>query len=114
MRAALAVCLIAVSAAAGCASVDPTDPSHYTNVLVVNDTSSAVVLVQCDVSCATLHERTALPAGASTVVNVSNQGIKAGYVVESSSGSTLGCLYMRFTHAQTEPAVAISSLRTCA
>ena len=113
MKAGLAVCLAIAFAIAGCAGVDPTDPRHFTNVVVRNDTASAVSLVQCDVSCDTLHERRQIASGASTVINVSNEGINVGYVVERPSRSKLGCLYMRFNHVREEPRVAISSLRNC-
>jgi hypothetical protein len=114
MKAGLVAGLAIAVGAAGCASVDPTDPSHFTNVVVQNDTASSVWLVQCDVSCGTLHDRTRIRAGASTSVGVSNEGIQAGYVVERPSGSKLGCLYMRFNHVRGEHRVAISSLRACA
>lgn len=97
----------------GCASVDPTDPSHFTNVLVRNDTTSAVQFIQCDTSCGTLHERRTIPAGGSTVVNVSNEGIKVGYVVARPERRKLGCVYMKYEHVKYEPTVLVSSMTRC-
>jgi hypothetical protein len=37
----------ATDSAAGCGSVDPTDPANYSTVTIVNDTSSPVVLSDC-------------------------------------------------------------------
>jgi hypothetical protein len=95
------------------ASVDPTDPSHFTNVLVRNDTTSDVQFIQCDTSCGTLHERRTIPADGSTVVNVSNEGIKVGYVVARSDGRKLGCVYMRYERIKHEPTVLVSSMTRC-
>lgn len=67
----------------GCASIDPTDLSHFVDVQIHNDRPSSVQLIQCDTSCETLHERQTVPAGASTTVDVSNEGIEIGYLVES-------------------------------
>jgi hypothetical protein len=97
----------------GCASVDPTDSSHFTNALVRNDTASAVQFIQCDTSCGTLHERRTIPAGGTTVINVSNEGIKVGYLVARSDGQKLGCVYMRYEHVKHEPTVLVSSLTRC-
>jgi hypothetical protein len=97
----------------GCASVDPTDPSHFTNVLVRNDTASDVEFIQCDTSCGTLHERRTIPASGSTVVNVSNEGIKVGYVVARPDGRRLGCVYMQYEHVKYEPTMLVSSMTSC-
>jgi hypothetical protein len=114
MRAGTAISLLAAAVlAVGCASVDPTDPSHFTNVLVHNNTASAVQFIQCDTSCGTLHDREAIPAGGSTTINISNEGIPIGYLVERPSGLKLGCLYMRFDHVRTTSVVKISSLGRC-
>jgi len=102
-----------VGAVAGCASVDPTDPSHFTNVLVHNDTRSAVQFIQCDTSCGTLHERGTIPAGGSTIINISNEGIKIGYLVERPDGKRLGCVYMKYEHVKHQPTVLISSMTRC-
>jgi hypothetical protein len=107
-------CLIALSVlATGCASVDPTDPSHFTHVLIRNDTQSPVVIVQCDISCRTLHDRTYLAAGQSTIVKASNEGIRDGHVVEQLSGDRLGCLYTRFNGVRRTPVVNVSSAQRC-
>ena len=114
MKVALAVGLAAIVALAlGCSSVDPTDPSHFTDVLIHNDTPSAVQLVQCDNSCAMLHDRQTVPAGASAIVNVSNEDIRVGYVVERASGARLGCLYMHFNGVRTRPTVEVSTFGRC-
>jgi hypothetical protein len=97
----------------GCASVDPTDPSHFTNMLVRNDRASDVQFIQCGASCRTLHERTTIPAGESTVVNVSNEGMRVGYVVARPDGRQLGCVYMRYERVNHEPTVLVSSLTRC-
>jgi hypothetical protein len=97
----------------GCASVDPTDSSHFTNALVRHDTASAVQLIQCGTSCGTLHERRMIPAGGTTVINVSNEGIKVGYLVARPGGRKLGCVYMTYQHVQHEPTVLVSSLKAC-
>jgi hypothetical protein len=97
----------------GCASVDPTDPSHFTDVIVRNDTARAVVIAQCDTSCDVLHDRTAVPAAGTTTANVSNEGITVGYAVEQPTGRRLGCLYMRFSGVRRTPVVKVSSLQRC-
>jgi hypothetical protein len=102
-----------VGAVAGCASVDPTDPSHFTNVLVRNDTPSAVQFIQCDTSCGTLHDRQTIPAGASVVINISNEGIKVGYLVARPDDKKLGCVYMKYEHVKHQPTVLVSSMTRC-
>lgn len=97
----------------GCASIDPTDPSHFVDVQVHNDKSSPVQLIQCDTSCDTLHDRQTIPAGASTTVNVSNEGIEVGYLVENLANKELGCIYMLHEHVQHPPVVAVSSMTQC-
>jgi hypothetical protein len=102
-----------LGAGAGCASVDPTDSSHFTDVLVRNDTPSTVQFIQCDTSCGTLHERRTVPADGSTVINVSNEGIQVGYLVARPDGKRLGCLYMKYEHIKHEPTVLVSSMTRC-
>jgi len=97
----------------GCASIDPTDPSHFTDVFVRNDIGANVVIVQCDTSCDVLHERTAIAGGETSTINVSNEGITVGYAVEQPSGRKLGCLYMRFNNVRTTPTVDVSTLQHC-
>ncbi len=97
----------------GCASVDPTDSSHFTYALVRNDTAAAVQFIQCDTSCGTLHERRTMPAGGTTVIHVSNEGIKVGYLVARPDGRKLGCVYMRYDNVKHEPTVLVSSLTRC-
>jgi hypothetical protein len=82
-------------------------------VLVRNDTASDVQFIQCDTSCGTLHERRTIPAGGDTVVNVSNEGIKVGYVVARPDGRKLGCVYMKYEHVKYEPTVRVSSMTRC-
>jgi hypothetical protein len=116
MRAASASVLAAVAMAggtSGCSSVDPTASSHFTNVRVRNDTPSAVQFVQCDTSCGTLHDRTTVPAGASTVINISNEGIKVGYLVADPGGKKIGCVYMKYEHVKRQPTILISSMTRC-
>jgi hypothetical protein len=103
----VAACLLA-----GCASVDPTDPSHFTEVSVVNDTGSAVEFIQCDTSCGTLHDRQTLSAGARTIITVSNENIRIGYVV-GRSDKRLGCVYMQYDHVDYRPLVLVSSMTRC-
>ncbi len=92
--------------------MDPTDPSHFTDVLIRNDRPSPVVIVRCDTSCDTLHDRTPVAAGHSTIVNVSNEGI-TGYAVEQPLGRRLGCLYMRFDGVRARPTVNVSAMQRC-
>jgi hypothetical protein len=106
--------LVAAAAlASGCGSVDPTDPSHFTDVSVRNDTAARVVIVQCDTTCGTLHDRTTLAPGRAATVSVSNEDIAVEYAVEQPSGRRLGCLHMRFERVRRPPDVAVSSLRRC-
>jgi hypothetical protein len=105
--------LVLVAVATGCASVDPTDPSHFVDVLVRNDSSSAVQLVQCDTSCRTLHDRTTLPALGTTIINISNEGINVGYLVERLDGRKVGCLYMKYEHVKRRPTVPLSAMTRC-
>ena len=109
---ALAAMMLA-GAVAGCASVDPTDPSHFTNIVIRNDTPSAVQFIECDTSCGTLHERRTIPAGGSTIINDSNEGVKIPYLVASPDGKKLGCLYMKFEHVKHPPTVLTSSMTRC-
>jgi hypothetical protein len=109
----LAATVLVSAALSACASVDPTDPSHSTHVLVRNDTASDVQLIQCDTSCGTLHERRTIPAHGSTVVKVSNEGIKVGYVVARLDGRKLGCVYMHYEGVKYEPTVLVSSMTRC-
>jgi hypothetical protein len=108
------VCALCVAVLlAGCTSVDQTDPSHFTNVSIRNDTHQPVAVVQCDTSCQVLHERTTIDSGHEATVNVSNEGITVGYAVERPSGLKLGCLYMRFNGVHETPIVNVTSLRRC-
>lgn len=93
--------------------MDPTDPSHFTNVLVRNDTASAVQFIECDTSCGTLHERSTVPAGATTIINIDNEGANIGYLVERPDGKKLGCVYMKYEHVKHEPTVLVSSTTKC-
>jgi hypothetical protein len=102
-----------IAVLSGCASVDPTDPSHFTNVLVRNDTPSTVQFIQCDTSCGTLHDRETINAGGRTIINISNEGIKVGYLVARPDGEKLGCLYMKYEHVKHPPTVLISSMTRC-
>jgi hypothetical protein len=104
--------VVSVLVVSGC-SVDPTDPSHFTDAVVRNDTPSPVVIVQCDTSCDTLHDRSAVPSHGALTINVSNEAITVGYAVERPSGRRLGCLYMNFDHVQKTPVVEVSSMQRC-
>jgi hypothetical protein len=97
----------------GCTSADPTDSSHFTDVHVRNDTPSAVQLIQCDTTCGTLHDRETLPTGGTTIINVSNEGIKIGYLIERPNGEQLGCIYMEFDGVDRTPVVPVSSMTKC-
>jgi hypothetical protein len=97
----------------GCGSVDPTDPSHFVDVPVHNDLSFPVRLIQCDTSCDTLHDRQTLAASASTTLNISNEGISVGYLVESRTGHRLGCIYLEYEQSEDPAAVPISSMTQC-
>lgn len=74
MKARTVASLLAIVVlATGCTyrSIDPTDPSHFTDVLVLNDTPANVVLVQCEgTSCDTLNDRTDLDSGHAMTLNV--------------------------------------------
>lgn len=105
----LAIGALVCVAVSGCDSVDPTASSHFTNVLVRNNTASAVEFVQCDTTCGTLHDRQTIASGATTIVNVSNEGIKVGYVVARPRGPKLGCVYMKC--GEVKPSRRFSSLR---
>lgn len=96
----LALLLLVVAPIAGCGSVNPTDPSNFHNVTVKNDAREKVILIQCDTTCRTLHERTTLEPGNVTVLSVSDENISVGYVVAKPSGQRLGCLYFRYTKPQ--------------
>jgi hypothetical protein len=114
-RVGLALLLLVVAPVAGCGSLDPTDPSNFNNVTVKNDTGERVILIQCDTTCKTLHDRTTLEPGNVTVISVSNENISVGYVVAKPSGQRLGCLYFRYSkpqknlHAMTSEVVRCST-----
>lgn len=110
---AAGIALFAIMGLSACASVDPTDPSHFVDVQVVNDTASPVELIQCDTSCSTLHDRQRLEAWASTTVNVSNEGIEVGYLIQTLRGKELGCMYMSYDHVKQPAPLAISSMGRC-
>jgi hypothetical protein len=103
----------ALGSVAGCSSVDPTDPSHFTNVLVRNDTASAVQFIQCDTSCGTPNTRETIPARGSTIINISNEGINIGYLVAQPDGKKLGCVYMKYERVKHPPTVLVSSMTKC-
>jgi hypothetical protein len=103
----------ALGSVTGCGSVDPTDPSYFTNVLVRNDTASAVQFIQCDTSCGTLHDRETIPVQGSAIINISNEGINIGYLVEQPDGKKLGCVYMKYEHVKHLPTVLVSSMTKC-
>jgi hypothetical protein len=104
---------MAGSVLGGCASIDPTDPSHFVDVQVHNDRPTAVQLIQCDTSCDTLHDRQTISAGASSTINVSNEGIEIGYLVENPAGRKLGCIYMKYENVKKRPVVSVSSMTQC-
>jgi len=105
--------VISVLFLGGCASIDQTDPSHFVDVQVHNDRPTAVQLIQCDTSCDTLHDRQTMSAGASSTINVSNEGIEIGYLVENPAGRKLGCIYMKYENVKQPPVVPVSSMTQC-
>src|SRR3954464_11747277 len=108
-----AACVTVTQVAASCYTIDPTDPSNYTKVSVVNDLGTTVNLVQCDTSCDTLHEERLLPAAASTQIEILNSGNEFGYVVESAYGRRIGCLYFMYDGITHAPPVKMSSMTRC-
>jgi len=98
---------------AGCSSIDPTDPSHFTDVLIRNDTSNSVEIVQCDVSCAVLHDRATVGPHGGLEVSLSNEGIEVGYLVERPNGERLGCIYMDYDGVEQTPEVFVSHVVKC-
>lgn len=86
----------------------------YVLVPVRNDTAATVDFIQCVASCSgPLHERRTIPAGASTSVLNSNEGIRSGYLIQDASGRRLGCVYLKYAHVTAGPTVLISSMTRC-
>jgi alkyl hydroperoxide reductase subunit AhpF len=69
--------------------------------------------VQCDTSCDVLHDRTSVAAGDSATVNVSNEGIRVGYLVERESGKPIGCIYEKFNGVHSTPTMRVSTAQKC-
>jgi hypothetical protein len=106
----LVAALLLIADAGGPGSVDPTDPSNFSEVTVVNDLTAPVRLMQCDTSCATIHDIYELLPDTSKSLSVA-WGFPVGYYVASEIGQSLGCLRFYFPHRVTSVVVLVSTIR---
>jgi hypothetical protein len=80
----------------GCQSVDPTE--QFFNISLVNDTSQAVVLRQCDdTGCTKLGDAATVQPGSALIRSISDRGYTTRWAVLSVKGRRIGCLPLRFT-----------------
>lgn len=93
------------------ASVDPTEQSF--TVTLHNDTSSTVVVKQCDAKCDSFHEQDRLQPDGSVPVNTSSDGAANWWSVTDASGHTLGCIPLTYHHKVDGLVVDVSSYTTC-
>ena len=107
------VASVTVTIGSGCASVDPTDPSHFNKVTIQNDTQDSVELIQCGSSCSELHDRTTLQSGGGTTVRVSHEGFTVSYLITSPSGKIVGCLYFHYDKPQADLRAFVSEAVRC-
>lgn len=92
-------------------SIDPTET--FFAVTLHNDTTSAVVVKQCDNDCNSFDERDRLEPGANVRVNTSSDNVANWWSVTDTSGATLGCLPLRFGHKVDGLVVNISQRTGC-
>jgi hypothetical protein len=96
--------------AVGPGSVDPTDPSNFSEVTIFNDRDVPIRLMQCDTFCSEIHDVYELPPGASTSLSVA-WGFPVGYYVLTNNGLPLGCLRFDFPRRETSVVVLTSMVR---
>jgi hypothetical protein len=46
-------------------------------------------------------------------MNVSNEGIEIGYLVEDPADRKLGCIYMEYENVKQPPVIPVSSMTQC-
>ncbi len=90
-----------------------TSKQPYVLVPVLNDTSSTVEFIQCETTCAELHERRTLPAGGRNSILGGNENVPFYYLVKDMTGKRLGCVRMQFNHVKEAATVRISSMTAC-
>jgi hypothetical protein len=103
--------LAIVSEAVFHTSIDPTESAFA--VTLHNDTSSAVVVKQCDAKCNSFHERDRLAPGESVPVNTSSDNVANWWAVTDNSGKTLGCLPLRYSQKVENLVVNVSEAGRC-
>ena len=117
-----AVALTASALLAGCGSSSEkpattagsgTSNKPYVLITVMNDTPSTVEFIQCEKTCAELHERRTIPAGGSNSILGQNDNVPFNYLVKDMSGKRLGCVRMQFDHVSEAKPVHISSMTAC-
>lgn len=91
--------------------LDPTEQTF--SVTLRNDTSSTVVLKQCDVDCSSFHSVFRLVPGRTAAVNTSSWGADNWWVVADQGGRTLGCLDLLFYRKETGVIVDVSGYGRC-
>lgn len=92
-------------------NLDPT--SSVFTLAVENDTSSTVVLKQCDVACNAFHEEDRLSPGERVNVNTSAADVPNWWLIADMHGTVLGCLNLQYSHKITGLVVHVSSMGTC-
>ena len=96
------------------ASVGPSSSGVDTFSLTLrNDTSSAVLLKQCDVKCTEFHEQDHLTPGGTVSVNTSPGNVANWWVVQGGSGQVLGCLNLQYDRPHPGLTVNISATIPC-
>ena len=78
-----------------------------------NDTSSAVLLKQCDVKCSEFHEQDHLAPGGPVGVNTSPDNVANWWVVQGGSGQVLGCLNLQYDRPHQGLTVNVSATVPC-
>ncbi|MGI8647895.1 MAG: hypothetical protein ACR2JX_06695 [Mycobacteriales bacterium] len=92
-------------------SIDPTESSFA--ITLHNDTSSTIMLKQCDVTCDSFHERVRLLPGADTRVNTSSDNVANWWMISDADGKKLGCLPLRYGHKIDRLVVNVSEQTAC-
>ena len=92
-------------------SIDPTERGFH--VTLQNDTAGTVVVKQCNAECDSFREQDRLGPGGRVVVNTSTDDVASWWAVTDSTGRTVGCLSLRYTHEIEGLVVRISRHTSC-
>lgn len=90
---------------------DPTEQAF--SVTLRNDTSSVLMLRQCDVDCTSFHSVFQLAPGRTAAVNTSSWGADNWWMVSDENGRVLGCVDLLFDHKASGVVVDLSGYGPC-